>query len=256
MTANIQTIFFDVGNTLRIVLPDQEFIDRAEAGLMELIGTTESHDALFAKLEERWKAYRKQSKTTLLDASEGELWTQYMLPEYDPNMIFANAPKLTRLWRDHDGRRVARPDAVATIKELCRRGYTLGIISDLVGRREVDEWLDQDGLRPYFQTVQQSSVTYIRKPGPAIYYYAMEEVGAEPENCCYVGDNLNRDIIGAKAVDFGMTVTVQYQKDKPLKLTAENRPDAKVYRFPDLLDIFPKRGQVAVEKLIPPEDGQ
>ena len=108
----------------------------------------------------------------------------------------------------------------------------------------------------YRQTVQQSSVTYIRKPGPAIYYYAMEEVGAEPENCCYVGDNLNRDIIGAKAVDFGMTVTVQYQKDKPLKLTAENRPDAKVYRFPDLLDIFPKRGQVAVEKLIPPEDGQ
>ena len=256
MTAPIQTIFFDVGNTLRIVLPDQEFIDRAEAGLMELIGTTESHDALFAKLEERWKAYRKQSKATLLDASEGELWTQYMLPEYEPNMIFANAPKLTRLWRDHDGRRVARPDAVATIKELCRRGYTLGIISDLVGRREVDEWLDQDGLRPYFQTVQQSSVTYIRKPGPAIYYYAMEEVGAEPENCCYVGDNLNRDIIGAKAVDFGMTVTVQYQKDKPLKLTAENRPDAKVYRFPDLLDIFPKRGQVAVEKLIPPEDGQ
>ena len=72
MTTNIQTIFFDVGNTLRIVLPDQEFIDRAEAGLMELIGTTESHDALFAKLEERWKAYRKQSKTTLLDASEGE----------------------------------------------------------------------------------------------------------------------------------------------------------------------------------------
>ena len=122
MTAPIQTIFFDVGNTLRIVLPDQEFIDRAEAGLMELIGTTESRDALFAKLEERWKAYRKQSKATLLDASEGELWTQYMLPEYEPNMIFANAPKLTRLWRDHDGRGVARPDAVATIKELCRRG--------------------------------------------------------------------------------------------------------------------------------------
>ena len=126
MTAPIQTIFFDVGNTLRIVLPDQEFIDRAEAGLMELIGTTESHDALFAKLEERWKAYRKQSKATLLDASEGELWTQYMLPEYEPNMIFANAPKLTRLWRDHDGRRVARPDAVATIKELCRRGLHPG----------------------------------------------------------------------------------------------------------------------------------
>ena len=92
---------------------------------MKLIQTTETHDELFAKLEERWKAYRKMSKATLLDASEGELWTQYMLPEYDTNMIFANAPKLTRLWRDHDGRRVARPDAVSTLKELYARGYTL-----------------------------------------------------------------------------------------------------------------------------------
>ena len=109
MTPDIQTIFFDVGNTLRIVLKEQDFIDKAEAGLMELIQTQESHDELFAKLEERWKKYRKMSKTTLLDVSEGELWTQYMLPEYDPNMVYANAPRLTRLWRDHDGRRVARP---------------------------------------------------------------------------------------------------------------------------------------------------
>ncbi|WP_295738602.1 hypothetical protein, partial [uncultured Oscillibacter sp.] len=112
MTPDIKTIFFDVGNTLRIVLKEQDFINKAEAGLMELIHTTETHDELFAKLEERWKKYRKMSKETLLDASEGELWTQYMLPDYEPNMVFANAAKLTRLWRDHDGRRVARADAV------------------------------------------------------------------------------------------------------------------------------------------------
>ena len=72
MTPDIQTIFFDVGNTLRIVLPDQPFIDKAEADLMELIQTKETHDELFAKLEERWSKYRKMSKNTLLDASEGE----------------------------------------------------------------------------------------------------------------------------------------------------------------------------------------
>ena len=37
MTPDIKTIFFDVGNTLRIVLKEQDFIDQAEAGLMELI---------------------------------------------------------------------------------------------------------------------------------------------------------------------------------------------------------------------------
>ena len=76
MTPDIKTIFFDVGNTLRIVVKDQAFIDKAEADLMELIQTKETHDELFAKLEERWKKYRKMSKTTLLDVSEGELWTQ------------------------------------------------------------------------------------------------------------------------------------------------------------------------------------
>ena len=142
MTPDIKTIFFDVGNTLRIVLKEQDFINKAEAGLMELIHTTETHDELFAKLEERWKKYRKMSKETLLDASEGELWTQYMLPDYEPNMVFANAAKLTRLWRDHDGRRVARADAVDTIKELCARGYTLGIIANTVTETEIPDWME------------------------------------------------------------------------------------------------------------------
>ena len=46
----IDTIFFDVGNTLRIVIPDKQFIANAEKQLMETVKTTESHDAFFAKL--------------------------------------------------------------------------------------------------------------------------------------------------------------------------------------------------------------
>ena len=57
-------------------------------------------------------------------------------------------------------------------------------------------------------------------------------------------------------MDFGMTVAVQYDKGKALKLTEENMPDAKIYTFPQLLDIFPERGRVAVDKLIAPNDGQ
>ena len=173
MTPDIKTIFFDVGNTLRIVLKEQDFIDKAEADLMKLIQTTETHDELFAKLEERWKAYRKMSKATLLDASEGELWTQYMLPEYDTNMIFANAPKLTRLWRDHDGRRVARPDAVSTLKELCARGYTLGIIANTVTETEIPDWMAADGVAQCFKTTILSSKVRLRKPDPAIYHLTM-----------------------------------------------------------------------------------
>lgn len=70
------TIFFDVGNTLRIVIRDREFSAAAEKELMELVGATEPHDVFFAKLQERWEKYRKNVKKTLLDAGEMELWSQ------------------------------------------------------------------------------------------------------------------------------------------------------------------------------------
>ena len=125
------------------------------------------------------------------------------------------------------------------VEALLLRGYTLGIVSDLVGTEEVDEWLDRDGLRPYFKTVQQSSTCLIRKPHPAIYYYALEECGADPHRTCYVGDNLARDIVGAKAAGLGMTIGVQYPGRKPQEITDENRPDRFISHFTQLLDIFP-----------------
>ena len=62
------TIFFDVGNTLRIVIRDKEFSAAAERELMELAGATEPHDVFFAKLQERWEKYRKNVKKTAVSA--------------------------------------------------------------------------------------------------------------------------------------------------------------------------------------------
>ena len=243
MTPDIQTIFFDVGNTLRIVVPDQEFIDKAEAGLMELIQTKESHDELFAKLEERWKVYRKLSKTSLLDVSEGELWTQFMLPDYEPNMIFANAPKLTRLWRDHDGRRVARPDAVATLKELQARGYTLGIIANTVTETEIPDWMCRDGVADCFKTVILSSKVRLRKPDPAIYQLAARCIGSAPENCAYVGDNPVRDVEGAVNAGFGAMILFEDAGTADRECKAPTvQPDYRIRSIPELLDLLPARG--------------
>lgn len=243
MSKDIQTIFFDVGNTLRIVKKDQAFIDAAEAGLMELIQTKETHDELFAKLEERWKKYRKQSKDTLLDASEGELWTQYMLPDYEPNMVFANAAKLTRLWRDHDGRRVAREDAVETIKELCARGYTLGIIANTVTETEIPDWMAEAGVAQCFKTTLLSSKVRLRKPNPEIYHLACRCIGTPEANCAYVGDNPVRDVEGTQAAGFGMMIRI----DEPDTLNMEKAtgkeftPDHVITCLSELLDIFPPR---------------
>lgn len=243
MNPNIDTIFFDVGNTLRIVLKEQDFIDRAEAGLMELIQTSEPHDQLFAKLEERWSRYRKLSKSTLLDASEGELWTQYMLPDYEPNLIFANAPRLTRLWRDHDGRRVARPDAVETIKALHARGYKLGIIANTVTETEIPDWMASDGVAQCFTTTILSSKVRLRKPDPAIYHLACRCIRSKEENCAYVGDNPVRDVEGTQAAGFGMMIRID-ESDTLNREKASGKeftPDHVITALSQLLDIFPTR---------------
>lgn len=160
---------------------------------MALVGATEPHDAFFEKLTANWKKYRKWAKESLLDVSEMELWLQYLLPDYPAERVVPNAARLTRLWRDHDGRRVVHEDANETLRELKNRGYRLGIISNLIGENEIPDWLRADGLDRYFDSVVLSSVCHIRKPDPRMYRMGCDELGLRPEECASVADNLDRD---------------------------------------------------------------
>ena len=255
MNTDIRYIFLDLGGTFRIIREDRDYIAAAKTRIAQLCGVTDRDpDAYFdAVIEPRYDIYREWALHFMAEAPEEILWTRWLAYDRPAELIRKNAAELTYQYRRTKGVRTVVEGGIDTVKELKRRGYTLGIISDLVGKREVDEWLDHDELRSYFSCVYQSSISYIRKPNPAIYYHAMDDLGAAPENCCYVGDNLNRDIVGAKACEFGMTVTVHYNPDKPLKLTEENRPDGKVFAFSQLLDIFPARGKVDTSRLILPE---
>lgn len=244
--AKIHTIFMDLGDTFRIIRKDPVYIRAAKARIAELLGVTEDPEKFYKEvIEPRYDIYREWVLKWYCEAPEKILWTRWLAYDFPKEKVEAAAVELTYQYRMAKGERVITEGGVETVKELCRRGYTLGIISDLVGTVEVDEWLDRDQLRPYFKTVQQSSVTMIRKPHPAIYYHALNEVGADAENCAYVGDNLERDIIGAKAAGFGMTVGVRYENSskEPQPVTEENKPDAFITHFTQLLDLFPSLNQ-------------
>ena len=239
---NIDTLFFDVGATLRYVVEDPKFARAAEDELMRLVGATADHDEFFAMLEKRWKAYRKQAKQILLDNSEMELWLQYMLPDYPADRVAPNAARLTRLWRDHDGRRVVHDGTLETLRELKKRGYKLGIIANTITETEIPDWMCRDGVADCFQTVILSSKVRLRKPDPAIYLLAARCIGSDAETCAYVGDNPVRDVEGAKAAGYGCMVlfedagTADREGKKP---TVE--PDVCIRAIPELLDLFPER---------------
>jgi FMN phosphatase YigB (HAD superfamily) len=244
MRQDIEAIFLDVGNTLRIVLEEPEFSQNAMRELMRLVGTNETQEEFFAKLEERWKKYRKNSKTNLVEASEYDLWTKYLLPDYPAELVGPQHGRLTRLWRDRDGRRVPRHDARETIIELHRRGYLLGIIANTITETEIPDWMEADGVKQYFKTVILSSIVGIRKPNPEIYWLAAREIGVEPAKCAYLGDNPVRDVEGTRAAGFGMMILFDEPattaKEPP---TDDHKPDFIIKETRELLDIFPPRSQ-------------
>jgi putative hydrolase of the HAD superfamily len=242
MNQDIEAIFLDVGNTLRVVIPDEKFQAQARRDLMELVGAQENEAEFFAKLFERWNAYRKWSFDNLSEASEKELWTHYMLPDYPYERIAPCSGRLTRLWRDKDGRREPRTDVKKVVLELDKRGYVLGIIANTITETEIPDWLEHDQLTGYFKAVVLSSKIRFRKPGPEIYWEAARRIGVEPSHCVYVGDNPKRDVVGTRRAGFGMIIILM----EPEKLasdppTGENIPDHIIQECSDLLEIFPSR---------------
>lgn len=245
MNQNIEAIFLDVGNTLRIVIEDPEFMCQAKKDLMTLVGAQESEKEFFEGLESRWIAYRKQSKETLIEASEKDLWTKWLLPSYPAEKIGPLAGRLTRLWRDHDGRRIPREDVRSTVLELHKRGYILGIIANTITETEIPDWMEADGLTEYFKAVVLSSKVGTRKPDPEIYWEAARRVGVEPAKCAYVGDNPVRDVEGTQRAGFGMMILI----NEPATLAKESptgvvKPDYTINTTSELLDIFPAREMI------------
>jgi len=242
MKHDIRAIFVDVGDTMRILVKDEPHQARSRQQLAALAGTGESPEAFYERLNARYQDYRKWAFETMREASEEELWTRWMLPDCPAEKIRPLSRELSFQFRQSKGRRVVPPDVKPAIVELNKRGYVLGIISNLITVHEIPDWLEAEGLMPYFKSVLLSSVFGRRKPDPAIYLEAARRAGVEPAQSAYVGDNPKRDVVGARQAGFGMVIIMM----EPAELeqepsTGESKPDLIIHEFSKLLDIFPAR---------------
>ena len=97
-----------------------------------------------------------------------------------------------------------------------------------------------DGLDQYFDAVILSSVCHMRKPCFEIYQLAAQKMGVELSECVSVADNIKRDIPGAKKAGVGCNIIFSSpEKKHPVEFTEENRPDAVVEDFREILDLLP-----------------
>lgn len=240
MAPDIKVVFLDVGNTLRLVVKDPPFQEQARKEITELVGAQMPADEFVEMLEGRYKILRKRAKEQWIEASEKEMWTEWMLPDFPAEKIAPLSGRLTTLWRARDGHRVARPDVSETVIELHKRGYTLGIIANTITESEIPDWLEEDDLSKYFKAVILSSKVGVRKPGADIFLIAAQQAEAEPKHCVYVGDNHLRDIEGARKAGYGMMIIINEPATlKKYPPTGQFVPDRTIDNLIELLDIFP-----------------
>jgi putative hydrolase of the HAD superfamily len=242
MELSIEGIFIDLGNTLRVLVKDESHMAQARQEIVRLLGTKEDPVAFCEKLNERYKAYRKWAFENLAEAPEAELWTRWLVPEFPADKVAALGGELTYQFRQSMGRRVVVDGGREVVEELQKRGYTLGIISNLIGTREIPEWLAVENFASYFKSIVLSSELGIRKPSPEIYLEATRRAGVKPAKCAYIGDNLKRDVTGTRAAGFGqIIIMISPEELAEAQITDENQPDTIIHNFRELLDIFPSR---------------
>ena len=240
MTKRYKAVFFDLGGTLRIALLEEPYMKHARRKMAEIAGSPVPYEEFYQMIEERYEPYRKWALGENKESNDEELWCKWLLPDYDQARIRQVCHELSFQYRQCKGRRVVVDGGVEVIKGLHERGYKLGIISNLIGENEVPDWLEEDGLDRYFDTVILSSVCGMRKPCFEIYQLAAREMGVELSECVSVADNIKRDIPGAKKAGVGCNIIFSSpEKKHPVEFTEENRPDAVVEDFREILDLLP-----------------
>lgn len=242
MNENIKAIVFDLGGTLRIALKDEEWMRQGRINMAKLAGTDLPFEEFYAMVEERYEKYRAWALDVNRESNDEELWCKWLLYDYPRVRIFANRHKLSYEYRQAKGRRVVVDHGVEVLNELYRRGYKLGIISNLIGETEVYDWLDEDGLLDLFSSVILSPECGLRKPDAEIYRVSSRDLGIPCENIASIADNQGRDVEGAR--EAGISYNVLYnspEKKHPIDPNGENPPDAVVNDFRELLDLFPPR---------------
>ena len=92
----------------------------------------------------------------------------------------------------------AYPDALATLRELARRGWRAGIISNADDNGLVHRQVQRMGFAPFVNPVLSSAAEpRWRKPDPRLFHLVSDAWQIAPREIVYVGDSPRYDTLGA-----------------------------------------------------------
>jgi putative hydrolase of the HAD superfamily len=108
---------------------------------------------------------------------------------------YACAVEMTGAW-EHAHNFDLFEDTLPTLDELRRHGLKLGLVSNT--GRDLDAFVEHHGLQ--VDAVVASGTHGKIKPHPAIFQAALERLGVSPSEAAMVGDSVEDDVDGARAL--------------------------------------------------------
>ncbi len=140
------------------------------------------------------------------------------------------ALSLARLFRAISRKRLELYPDVPPVLDRLGELYPLGLVSDAQPCFAVPE-MRAMGLSGRFRPVVFSAPLGFRKPDPRMFLAAAEAMGVRPGETLYVGNDMYRDMCGAKRA--GMK-TLFFSSNQGEKTYKDTSPDYVVTRFADV----------------------
>ncbi len=200
-TPRFRHILFDLGGTLMHDRDDwTPILKRADEALVQKLGefNIQLDDAIFrARLHEYYKQRDKDFQETTYHFVLRELLRELGYAEVDESILRS---ALDALYAVTQTNWFLEDDAMETIQKLKAQNFQLGILSNAGDDKDVQQLIEGFGVRPYFDFVLTSAACYYRKPHARAFEFALAQWNIQPQEAIMIGDSLEADISGARAL--------------------------------------------------------
>ncbi|HYG99531.1 MAG TPA: HAD family hydrolase [Terriglobales bacterium] len=192
---SLDTIFFDVGNTLVFPNPQETLAPLLTLGIVPTVQQFDRAERAAKRSLDEFYSRPRQADT---DYNYWDAYYVHLLAELKVSNDELKRDLMARARTSANWDSV-RPNTADVLREL-RRKYRLAVISNADGR--IVQLLERLGLAEFFETITDSGSVGYEKPDPRIFRTAISSSDAEPSRSMHVGDIYSVDYLGA--VNVGM----------------------------------------------------
>ena len=141
---------------------------------------------------------------------------------------------LAEMYRGISRRKLKFYPFVSEMLDALRGQIPMGLVTDAQSAYARGE-LHQAGILDYVDPIIVSGDYGYRKPDPRLFQLAIDALGVPAENILYVGNDMHRDIYGARQ---GGMQTLMFDSDQGTKEYEDCVPDHRITDYRDLLSLL------------------